>query len=75
MSTHNNNNNNGGIGFLGGLSLLFIGLKLTGNIGWSWAWVLSPIWVPFSLLATFVIILYILQKWGDASTKRNDACQ
>jgi len=35
----------GGIGFIGLLTILFIGLKLTGNIDWSWWWVLSPIWI------------------------------
>ncbi len=27
---------NGGIGFVGLLTILFIGLKLTGYINWSW---------------------------------------
>jgi len=27
------------------LLLLFIGLKLTGHIDWSWWWVLSPMWI------------------------------
>jgi hypothetical protein len=35
----------GGIGFTGLLTILFIGLKLTGFITWSWWWVLSPIWI------------------------------
>ena len=26
------------------LTLLFIALKLTGHIAWSWVWVLSPMW-------------------------------
>lgn len=29
------------------LSVLFIGLKLTEHITWSWIWVLSPIWIGF----------------------------
>lgn len=33
------------------LGVLFIGLKLTGHIAWSWLWVLSPFWLPFALLA------------------------
>lgn len=28
------------------LAVLFIGLKLTNNIAWSWWWVLSPLWIP-----------------------------
>lgn len=33
----------GGIGFAGALTIVFIVLKLTGVIDWSWWWVLSPI--------------------------------
>ena len=32
------------------LLVLFIGLKLTGFITWSWFWVLSPFWMPLALL-------------------------
>jgi len=39
------------------LTLLFIGLKLTGYIAWSWWWVLSPYWISFT--AAFVIVLGI----------------
>lgn len=28
------------------LLVLFIALKLTGVIAWSWWWVLSPLWIP-----------------------------
>ena len=34
------------MGFLGLLTLLFVGLKLAGVIGWSWWWVLAPLWGP-----------------------------
>lgn len=47
--------NSSGIGFSGLLTILFIALKLTGFINWSWLWVLSPLWIPF--LVVFVIIL------------------
>ena len=36
---------------LGILGLIFITLKLTGYITWSWLWVLSPFWIPFAILA------------------------
>ena len=35
--------NTGGIGLCGLLTILFIALKLTGYIDWSWWWVWSPI--------------------------------
>lgn len=44
-----------GIGFVGLLTILFIALKLTGYIAWSWWWVLSPIWIC-TLLVLAVIL-------------------
>jgi hypothetical protein len=40
--------------FLEALTLMFIYLKLTGQIAWSWWWVLSPIW------GTFIVVFTIL---------------
>lgn len=42
------------------LAVLFIGLKLTGHIDWSWMWVLSPIWITLSLVFVILIIYFIL---------------
>ena len=52
-----NNAKSGGIGFFGLLTIVFIVLKLTGFIDWSWLWVLSPIWTP--ALAIFLIIVWL----------------
>lgn len=45
-----------GISFGSLLCLLFIGLKLTGHIDWSWLWVLAPIWIPFALVVTVILM-------------------
>jgi hypothetical protein len=50
----------GGVGFVGLLTLLFIGLKLTGYITWSWVWVLSPIWISLGLGIIFLIIFLVI---------------
>lgn len=50
----------GGIGFTGLLTVLFIGLKLGKVIDWSWLWVLSPLWIPFSILIIVLIIVGIV---------------
>ncbi len=42
-----NENKSNGIGFGVILFLIFMTLKLTGNIDWSWWWVTSPLWIPF----------------------------
>jgi hypothetical protein len=49
-----------GIGFAGMLSILFIGLKLTNYIDWSWWWVLSPLWIG---LAFILAILIMVAMW------------
>jgi MFS family permease len=51
---------NGGIGFLGLLTILFIGLKLTQYIDWSWWWVFSPVWIPASIGIVIVVGLVLL---------------
>ena len=47
-----------GLGFIEALTLLFIGLKLTGHITWKWLWVLSPMWITLSI--AFVLALLIV---------------
>lgn len=51
----------GGIGFLGLLTILFIGLKLGKVITWSWWWILSPMWIPFAIAIVVILILLILK--------------
>ncbi len=41
------------------LALLFIGLKVTGLINWSWWWVLAPLWMPFAIIPAVVIIAWV----------------
>lgn len=50
---------NGGIGFLGALTILFIALKLTHVIDWSWWWVLAPLWIPVAVVLGIVAIVAI----------------
>ena len=49
------------LGFLDVLTLIFITLKLTDVINWSWWVVLSPIWIQLVLIIITVIILLILK--------------
>ena len=52
------------ISFLGLLGIIFIVLKLTGHIAWSWWWVTAPLWGGFVLLIVVVIIAYELMTPG-----------
>lgn len=49
-------NSTSSIGFSGMLTILFIGLKLTGHINWTWLWVLSPLWINLVIAFFFVVI-------------------
>lgn len=42
------------------LGVLFIILKLTGYISWSWFWVLSPLLLKLIFKAIFIIITIII---------------
>jgi hypothetical protein len=58
----------GGIGFTGPLTILFIALKLTGVISWSWWWVLSPLWIGLALL--LAVLVLTLGMFGLAAAAR-----
>lgn len=55
----NNTTSTGGIGFVDLLTIVFITLKLTGYITWSWWWVLSPIWITWAVVFAVVGIILI----------------
>ena len=55
----NKNVRNSGKGFISVLTLIFILLKLTNNISWSWIWVLSPIWITAVLLIIIFAVIMI----------------
>ena len=42
------------------LFVVFLILKLTGNIDWSWWWVTSPLWIPFVLVSGFLFLVLAL---------------
>ncbi len=48
------NNKSTGISLSVVILLIFLVLKLTKLIDWSWVWVLSPLWIPFALV--FIVI-------------------
>lgn len=51
------NERKSGLGLADVLLVVFIVLKLTGVIAWSWFWVLSPLWIT--------VLLYILAAFLD----------
>ena len=45
-----------GVSLAGILGVVFITLKLTNVIDWSWTWVLAPFWIPWAI---FFMVLFI----------------
>ena len=48
------------LGFACWLTIVFVALKLFGAINWSWLWVLSPIWIGYSLVFVLIIAYIVL---------------
>ncbi len=46
-----------GIGIGSVLFLIFLVLKLTGYIGWSWWWVTCPLWALFAIIGVFLVLV------------------
>lgn len=53
-------NTSGGIGIGMTLFLIFLVLKLTDTIDWSWWWVTSPLWIPAVLVVAFIGISVVI---------------
>lgn len=58
----NDNNNGVGVTFFGLLTVLFIGLKLTKVINWSWGWVLAPLWMPAAVIIICAVVVTIINQ-------------
>jgi hypothetical protein len=65
-SNSNTSSSSGGIGFAGLLTIVFIVLKLTHYINWSWWWVLSPIWIPFAIVLLILAISAAIYVWANS---------
>jgi len=57
------------------LFLIFLTLKLTGLITWSWWWVTSPLWIPILLVIgiiafiTMIVIIALALGFSGADIK------
>ena len=52
--------NNGGIGIGTILFLIFLVLKLTNYIDWSWWWVTAPLWIPVAIILGILFVGYLI---------------
>jgi len=71
MAESSSSGSSSGIGFFGLLTIVFIILKLnpggsitTGVVDWSWWWVLSPLWIPFCLVMSIIVFVFVCAYFG-----------
>lgn len=57
----NSNSKGGGLGICSVLTIVFVVLKLTKVITWSWWWVLFPLWINLILYVVLAAILFFLE--------------
>lgn len=54
-----------GIGFFSVLTIIFIVLKLTNVIAWSWWWVLAPTWISVVIVLLILLVVFIIARWQN----------
>jgi len=62
--------NSGGIGFFGLLFIVFLTLKLTNVIAWSWIWVTAPLWAPFVVVLVILLIMFLGLVLAESSKRK-----
>lgn len=60
--SNNSSSSSGGVGFFGLMFLIFMTLKLTGFINWSWWWVTAPLWGGFALIFIVILIVALIKS-------------
>ncbi len=58
MSNKSNSSNGLGLGTV--LFLIFMVLKLTNYINWSWWWVTAPLWIPLLIILGVLAVIGIV---------------
>lgn len=61
MSNKSNSSNGLGLGTI--LFLIFMVLKLTNYIDWSWWWITAPLWIPIAIIGVIgLVAVYYFDK-------------
>jgi len=47
-------------GFVFALTIIFMVLRLTGAITWSWVWVFSPLWIAAILSVAAIAVMFTI---------------
>jgi len=64
-------NNSGSLSLSLIIFVVFLTLKLSGVINWSWWWVISPLWIPFALVLVVIGIVSIFALIAILINNRN----
>jgi hypothetical protein len=62
-------NNSGSLSLSLVIFVVFLTLKLSGVINWSWWWITSPLWLPFVVV---LAIIFIISVFAIVSVLIND---
>lgn len=62
-----------GLGLCSILFLVFLVLKLCGQIDWSWWWVTAPLWIPTAVIITLVLLFIGAAIWREADRSEKDS--
>ncbi len=52
------------------LFLVFLVLKLTNAIAWSWWWVSAPLWIPFAVWAVCMLVIGFIYLFETPEQKK-----
>ncbi len=61
----------GGTSFLNLLFLVFLVLKLTNVITWSWLWVTAPLWMPIAVVIGCLVVAFVVAIIIAGTTNRD----
>ena len=61
-----------GTSFLNLLFLVFLVLKLTNVITWSWWWVTAPLWIPVALVVVICVVAFVCAIIAAGVTKQDE---
>lgn len=51
------------------LFIIFLVLKLTGHITWSWLWVFSPLWISAAIVLLLLVALLLIAGVTSKTSK------
>ena len=54
-----------GLGLINAVTLVFVALKLTDQIDWSWWWVFSPQWISLAFATAAILVIWVAAGFAN----------